>query len=243
MDIGIIGCQRCGTTLMGLILSAHPQIEYFSEPGQYAYWNRESRNDFNAFALVTQTQHPSKIRTSTKLIFMQRNITDVVASMLRLNWIVEGKAGHEIKRAIDENVGEYRNYLITMFHKFKGRYDHRMGALVAQMKFNYYDEYKNQIRPIHLVRYENLVTNPKDEIESICKFLNIYVCDSMLSHERLNKGFEMHGTRGERKIDTASINKAKDTLTADQIQEVLHIAEDVRNNYKLMVGDVKFMKM
>lgn len=218
----VIGCQRCGTTLMGLILSTHPSVEFFEEgdatnhyKGRYA----TGKKKHIGYKIPNLTQN--LVHKSMKYIFMERNIYQTVASMCKLNgWLSPHLAGNEIIRVIERLPdGEYKTFVNDLYQNLDYQQDHITATLVAQIKFNLYYTIKREFN-ILKVDYEQLVTNPFSEIKRVCAFLELFFDHRMLHHPNFTKKFVLWGTDSKRNIDDKSLNKYQDVFDGQQLKEI-----------------------
>ena len=92
---------------------------------------------------------------------------------------------------------------------------------------------------IDMVRYEDLVKNSREELQRLCKFLNIEFKDRMLEFDKCTTGaygnFPRHNSSFEKKenglIFTSSINKWKETLKEDETSLINSICGELMKRY------------
>lgn len=257
----IVGCQRSGTTLLRLVLDSHSRIRCHDEfhtssvlSSPSAAINADYLVGLKAPMLTEQLGHErlviglssfSNSYASQKLLFVVRDVRDVVASMLALKvdgrpWL-EGFALPWLKYRSRMDERFHGTYASTFAKVQDARYPRVAGASVYwRTKVDSYFEYLNRGFPQLLIRYEDLVARPRLELLRICGFLEIPWEDSLLCHpsfphtELLPDGLAIGGTNPLRPIDTRSIKRWRLSLSNEEITEVFHFCGDAQ---RILYGD------
>jgi hypothetical protein len=249
----IVGCQRSGTTLMRLILECHSRIECADEglayrilAGRHAPARRrpllglkvpcvtEQLGDVTLCdpTALPEVENPYQ---GQPLIFLVRDARDTIESMRSLQ--VDGRPwldGHlkptvRAKRARDA--------------RFAARYEAELARLgtaanrdLAQAAF--YWRYKNDALfdylargfPTLVIRYEDLVTQPRIELLRVCGFLRVPWEAALLSHSKRphgevdEDGFTIGATYVRRPINSLSVGRWRAAFHDDEIDEILRFA-------------------
>lgn len=277
----IVGCQRSGTTLLRLVTDSHPQIHCFSEikayraaedgfrPGQVddnvkqigfqvPMWTEL----FDEYDCIRQKLAPLKLHINGwPVIFMTRDVRDVIASMILLKDEKENFIETDIFRNMkmwlkdtsrrlqsrygdmlfDEKIKE--TYEILEIDRTEEEYPQLWliiwAAIYWRYKTEFYFDMAEKGYNILPVKYEELVQNPKQQLQRICYFLDLPWHDNLLRHHELpHEGVvdptnqtTMGDTRLDRAIDTNSLNKWNEVLTEKQVKCIMRLAGDL--NYKI----------
>lgn len=238
----ILGCQRSGTTLLRLILDSHPDIVCCDEEIGYSAIENDlpvteltggSTPALIGFKLPIWTELFAEYESFTqrfgadKILFLERDVHQVVASMLTLPGF------------LDAEVPTVQGWLrdpSRSFTRFCNGFD--VSALVPplaidqklQLAARYWAYKRSSIRGIrqrgfatHRVRYQDLVEQPAATLRDVVQFLGIPWHEDLLSHHRLpHDELNRDGTIGigdinaRRAIDCTSLEKYKQVLTVDQ---------------------------
>lgn len=111
---------------------------------------------------------------------------------------------------------------------------------------------KEKSNQIHIVRYENLVKNPQEEIQKICTFLNLNFQENMLASqnniatvkqgEYSNRINAMHAD-SRREIHQNKINIWKSELTKKEVEELTCYCGKTANHLKYAdIPSISFWK-
>jgi hypothetical protein len=244
--IFIIGCQRSGTTLLGMMLGAHPAISTYDEPESYAMhpcvcsslcdtckWvsrvdatQIDHKTPYSLHKVPMWTHNPTEICTNhpeSKLIFLSRDPKEVVSSMFCLkmasgNWIQE-QAPREIANMLTK-LHQIDPECAEKYTNVYQKLDQEIliGAFCWLLKENF-TKYCTDL-PIIRVNYTDLVTDPTKTMHTVTDFLEIDWDESVLQHHMTNFGLKIGHTQGDRSIDTASLQKYQKVLTKSQQKQI-----------------------
>jgi len=235
----VVGSQRSGTTLMFLMLTAHPRITGLDEHHAEFALPRWPVIAVNA-ALGKRTLYKLPMATGSvaeicrnfpksQLIWMLRHPFAVVASMRKLTfpdgqtWIQ--KFGESEARAV---VALFPNANIEHLEKMK---DVELGATIWKYKLLMMDLYRAQGMVVHPVRYENLVETPEPYMRQLVSDLGLSWSPNVLSHHQFH-GSERHAgnARGDVPLDNTRKARGKE-LSREQQDRVTTIAGDVMERF------------
>jgi len=248
-NIFIVGCQRSGTTLLGLMLGSHPDITLYDEPESYAFescmcnnkcgccnWVKndevtrpEADSPYSVYKVPMWTHRIDSIYDrypNSKFIFLSRNPVAVVSSMKSLRM----SSGTWIEEQAKGEIAAMLSKLIEL--------DPPMGMKLMK-QFRYIATEKGQIEigtfcwylkelfygyfkplPIFYVFYENLVENSYETTQQIFNFFDIPWNPGVMKHHLIQEGIKIGKTDGSRSVDTDSIEKYKQTLTEEEISRI-----------------------
>lgn len=219
--IFVLGMPRSGTTLTEQIISAHPdtmsggELDYFQRIIKKYYPERNSENfinhvkkDFSKDKFKIRDEYINKIqkRFSSSLTVVNKLPNNFVFIGFIKYCFPKAKIVHMNRDPRSICLSIYKNYFPDL--KLWYAYDER--DLV-----NYYNEYNNLMSfwkslyhdYIYDVSYENLVSNPKEEIQKLLNFLNLEWNESVL---KFNKK--------QTKISTVSTVQARQNIYSSSIK-------------------------
>ncbi len=249
----IAGCQRSGTTLMRLVLECHPEVECRDEARSYSVMagshrpiRKRPRLGLKIPCLTEQLLEPTLwdpilLPATTNrydgepILFLVRDVRDVVASMRALRifgrpWLdayleptLRAKLAQEVRFAA--RYGAELSKAAESFHS---------GSVRAALSWRYKNDavarYVAASLPLLVVQYEDLVSDPRRELERVCTFLRLPWNDALLAHNRQRhgeldaQGLAIGGTDPRRAIDRHSVGGHG--LTASEVNDVLCAAGD-----------------
>lgn len=271
MKFLIVGCQRSGTTLLRLILDSHSKVSCFDESISHELLAKGNDviDDFVSKAGMshlgfkiprfTEQLDSSELQDfglnftidnfyrSEPIIFLSRDCRDVVCSMLNLkigedSWLQTW--GIPIIEYWLENSEIFKSSFGSTIQQVKDSnyYEVKMGALYWVFKNSAYLRYLQKGYPLHFVKYEDLVSNPKRTIQSIARFLGLLWEDSLLKHhekshsELSDKGLAVGRTDPKRRIDNSKVGQYQKQLTQQEQLAVLSVSESLLKKLGYSVG-------
>lgn len=223
----ITGCQRSGTTLMGLIMNSHPLIKNVDEADFKSIDNLSV--DFHSCAkLPKESANINFIKNKYKpdcIIWMVRNPFDVIKSMMSLQ-ISRSRSNteswgrtfvhveinsmlqylpSEILSPHQQLLDQYRDILANDMLK-----NSEQGSVLScitcwALKQECYKYLQASGLNIVALRYEDLVTSPKIVLPELFKKLNVDWHDDLLRHHELHNGLSIGNTLNSRAIDKSSL--------------------------------------
>jgi hypothetical protein len=248
----ILGCQRTGTTLMRLILEGHPDVFCYDELKGYAALQKGVADlpdvPLIGFKIPRWTEQLTQqvlfddgpegfcdhFYRGEKILFLQRDVRDTIASMLKL------KAGESnwceiwVPRIIDAKV--------VHDETFRTRYsaeldviessDRRLIGLAAlywKYKTESFFAYRNHGFPVLAVSYERLVANPRRALEMVCAHLRIPFVENLLRHHELKhselfeNGLAVGNTDPAQPIQSDSLGQHQRFLTDEDIDIIARV--------------------
>ena len=256
----ITGCQRSGTTLMGLILDSHHKIQHTDEDSFNINSLEENTKFIHSYKLpqeavnfpfITQQLKPDKI------IWMVRNPFDVTRSMLNLHikrnrtstepWAATF-AHKEINKALQylpysttqeimDTIEEYRKTLSQMSYR-----DTSNGMIIAaatcwSIKQLALKEYKRLNLDFKVIHYEDLVTHPEVILKDCCDFLNIEWNENLLKHHELHKGSSIGNTKNDRAIDSSGVFSHKGFFNKSELKLIDNLTSKIADKYHYINGE------
>lgn len=237
-NILITGCQRSGTTLMGLILDSHEQILTIDED----IFQKDKLSEYEKLDLIPCYKLPMEAHDfglirdelkASKVIWMVRDPKDVIASMVNLHikfdrftsysWAICA-AKFEIRGALSSLPLSVIGTLHQEIEKFeaieqKQKWERNASevfftaALVWKLKHMILDQYAAQDIEYHIVRYEDLVTNPVSTLTNLMSYLELPWDQNVLNHHELHHGIAIGNTTKDRPIDPSNTQKWKQTYS------------------------------
>jgi hypothetical protein len=254
----IVGCHRSGTTMMRLVLNSHPDIHCYDEWKSYRaiesgiYPPVDKEVKAYGFKIPNWTErlvHDPVRRLYYKdgdlIVFMIRDVRDVVASMLSLptgagnffihatnaiqNWYKDPARG--CTKEFFEELTATETLSEPIYRKAALFWRYKTSQYLEMVKLGY------RVLPI---RYENIVTCPESCMRIICSVVGLPFSEQVLHHHQIEhdetpNGKAVGDTNVKRSIDTYSINKWKTVLTSSQESAVIETAGPL-NDYMAFVG-------
>jgi len=231
----ILGCQRTGTTLIRLILDAHPEVFCYDELKGYAALQKCVQENLPHVRLIgfkiprwtEQLTHRvlfdeglegpcHNFYRGERILFLQRDVRDTIASMLKLkagesNWcdiwvprIIEAKFAHD--------------------ETFRLRYSAELDLI---------EVYRHQGFPVLAVSYERLVADPRRTLEVVCAHLRIPFHENLLRHDLLRhselfeNGLTLGNTDPTKPINSDSVGQWERFLTAKDLEIITSVSGDL----------------
>jgi hypothetical protein len=205
----ILGCQRTGTTLLRLVLEAHPHVACYDEVKGYSIL-RNCTNENHSPARLVGFKLPRWTEQLTwpllsdegeegfcknfyrgeKILFLQRDVRDTIASMLKLKAGASNWCEIWVPRIINAKIAREEAFRVrysaelSIIEKW-GTPLVGLAALYWKYKSDAFSQYSKHGLPVLAVSYEDLVQNPRPVLESVCRHLGISFHDNLLRHNEL----------------------------------------------------------
>ena len=244
----ILGSQRSGTTLLGLCLEVHPDVELVEEADTrfhqpYFFTKRIDLRCVNnykpdkkrviCFKSPRDSHRVKAIRDevdSAKILWMRRSVYEVVASMLRPRANVGGTswaskhAEHELIKYLFEGV--YDPVLAKSCRQAASLKSSREKMVklaclcwIAKARCGLLArEYFKH--DCYQVDYSQLVVNPKEVMSNLMLFLDLPWNDRVLRHGEFISGSRPGGTSPNRAIDSMSLEKWRSELLEGDLDAI-----------------------
>jgi hypothetical protein len=253
----ILGCQRTGTTLIRLILEAHPEVFCYDELKGYAALQKCVPGDlplvrFIGFKIPRWTEQLTQrvlvdegpegschnFYRGEKILFLQRDVRDTIASMLKLkagesNWceiwvpcIIEAKVARD--ETFRLRYSAELDYIERCSNRLIG-----LAALYWKYKTDSFFFYRHQGFPVLAVSYERLVANPRRTLEVVCAHLGMPFHENLMRHnvlrhsELFDNGLTLGNTDPTRPINSDSVGQWEGFLTAKDIDIITRVSGDL----------------
>jgi len=260
----ITGCQRSGTTLMKLVLESHSDIACLDEETAYQLLPQIAKEGAPAVSQLTTKRNlglkiprfaeqflEPEVRDidygrfknfyrSDPVIFMIRDVRDVISSMRSLvypdgqSWLK--KYGLPILLFNLQQTSKANRYVSDMkLVEDESFSDCTVGALYWKFKTEVIFDYLDQGLDLLPVVYETFVSDPKNILENIVRFLGIPWEESLLNHPRYDhgdldqKGLSIGGTDPKRAIHGQSIGVYRYGLSVSELEQIELIAGKTRD--------------
>ncbi|MGH8543074.1 MAG: sulfotransferase family protein [Gammaproteobacteria bacterium] len=249
----VVGSQRSGTTLLGLILSAHPQVTMYDEDNDTSYRLLRSGKfaatavcGFKCPAYTHRYQMLGRMYPDAKYLFITRNIMSIVSSMLEYRlgdgrrWVeTVGHIGLVRLLATVSDRG-LKRIVRQQLRQCEAANDYvGIAAMYAYVQQYFLAEYERTGLSVCHVVYENLVLHPAEEVPRIVQFLDIPWVDNLLRHHRQSEGLAPGNTERNRPIDTGSLDKWRAKLQEGEISRITQCVSLLQNRSGNLRGDVE----
>jgi hypothetical protein len=196
-----------------------------------------------------------------RILWLVRNPRDVVASMMGtqlmytqenlIPWPSHPMGGtKEVLNAIEaltpafiQSMNAYLEKFIAIAktHPTEWKITDRIfvGALCWRLKNELPNLYKIANIPFLSIRYENLVSYPRQEVSAILEYLNLPWHEDVLCHNLLHQGVLVGQTNASRPIDTASIGKWKQIFSERELDIVDEITGGLAKSFGYEYGETQ----
>ncbi|MEE9304151.1 MAG: sulfotransferase [Thiotrichaceae bacterium] len=256
----ITGCQRSGTTLLNLILDSHPEVTgideaIFDSTKTDEYLNSSKYGKHVVWKLPQAVPHIRQLYNNIKpkIIWCLRDPRDVVASMIKLKILTQGNervswsfhpygGQHELASCVPHLEMEIKDSL----ERYLGRYEfarngpqasrtHSDAVIASALCWRAKNEFLKMLEKENIshsiVKYEDLITEPRHTIEGVIEHIGIPWSDNLLNHHRLHSGYSVGKTDNTRPIDKNNRNKWKHSLTNDDLEIIQDICGTLAGEY------------
>ena len=244
----VVGSQRSGTTLLGLILDSHPDIKMHEEEDSYALLkikggqNVKLIEGFKIPVWTSRYRFLKKAFPHSKVVYLRRDLRSIVSSMLRLKSgslsCVSRYGWREIERSISfVSDLRTRNFFLKTYSACRHKNDEvTAAALCAYLKMYLLEEYFKIGLNVLECWYEDLVIQPENETRHIFEFLGLKWSPEVLHHHEKHEGIAIGGTRKNRPIDVASTMKWQSQLTEIEKKKI----DEFDDSCRLGIGECYF---
>jgi len=253
----ILGCQRTGTTLMRLILEAHPDVFCYDELKSYAVLQKSvlpdpPRTRLIGFKIPRWTEQLTcqvlfdagpegpcdNFYQGEKILFLLRDVRDTMSSMFKLkagesNWCeIWVPTIIEAKLVRDET---FRTRYHAEWDVIESCSKRLVGlaALYWKYKTDAFFSYHARGFPVVAVSYEQLVTNPRPTLQSICAHLGIPFHQNLLRHnefqhtELFENGLTLGNTDPGKPIQPTSVGQWPQFFSDEDTELIARITGDL----------------
>ena len=178
----VVGSQRSGTTLLGLMLDSHRDIKMHEEEASYAALkikeegNLKTIEGFKIPVWTSRYRFLKKAFPHSKVVYLRRDLRSIVSSMLHLkagpsSW-VSAHGWREIERSISFVTDLHtRNFFLKTYSVCRHENDEVVvAALCAYLKMFLLEEYYKIGLSVLECWYEDLVIHPENETRRIFEF-------------------------------------------------------------------------
>ncbi|MHC4519482.1 MAG: sulfotransferase family protein [Planctomycetota bacterium] len=251
MPFFIMGSQRSGTTLLAMLLDAHPDIDVVDEDNPEFHFRRGptlllefdrvrqhcSRCDhLVGFKAPRDTQRVDELLrtfTEAKILWVVRPVEPVVNSMCELHVEEESWAITHAPREITKYVEAFPDdeKLKTAFaaarsEKEKRRQEIWLATLcwVVKERCRAYSQEKYEAN-MCCFEYGTLVKDVKATTREICSFLDVPWDSRLIAHHEMGRGERIGGSAEERPVDDKSLEKWQSTLSQNDMALIEEIRE------------------
>ena len=254
------GSQRSGTTLLNLILDSHPQIHgvdemQFRNNTLQQYLEHPSFHPCVSLKLPAHAHELALLKSlpRLKILWCIRDPRDVVLSMTTLTLKINEQqrviwANHplgalrEIKNCMQ--VLGYDAEAPSFFgneeymrinhipYLMRGRKDAVfMASICWSLKNELLDLYaKNNINYM-LIRYEDLIDDPKSMLQKVLSYLGLPWHDNVLRHHELQQGMSVGKTVNTRPIDSSNTGKWVKEFNEDELAVVESVCSGMAQKF------------
>jgi hypothetical protein len=249
----IAGCQRSGTTLMGLIMDSHPLINNIDEAEFKSIDNLST--EFHACAKLPQeSANVDFIKNQFKadtVVWMVRNPFDVVKSMMSLNisssrTTVEcwgATYSHvEINKILQYLPPKYIQPHSELLEKYRRSLSPSGSRLSVHgimlscitcwiLKQACYQFLIDSGLQVIKVRYEDLTGSPKPVLANVFKSLDIEWHDDLLRHHELHSGMSIGNTLNSRAIDQSRVFYSNKYFNDTELKLISDLSQSAREKF------------
>ena len=248
----VLGCQRSGTTLLGMALEAHSSIEIIEENNSVFHRQGEITKELNLDAIIeyerTQSclvgyKAPRESYRSLRLledlpgtlyIWIRRDLLQVVASMLSLrlrgaSW-ADTFAQREIAKYIKVTPDDQK--IISIFKRALARKSQRkraleLGTLCWLVKRRSEDLlFSKAPESSHLINYNDLVGDSEISLRNILSFLGVEWESNVINHPKFISGHRPGMSSADSPINNKSIDKWRNVLAATDVEIINRVVEE-----------------
>jgi hypothetical protein len=252
----ILGSQRSGTTLLGMTLQAHPDIEIIEESNQCFHTDQgltkqlellvldQYKPDAHTHIGYKAPRDTHRIDEIThkipdmRFVWISRDIFQVVASMVSLNLQPMGSWAEVFAPR------EILKYLNSKQHDKEIRVEYEWAASILDKRIRaialaavcWLTKRRSEITAStkwpdrnYRVHYSDLVTSPEESLKGVLAFLDIPWHPLVLDHPKVLSGKRPGSTSPSRGIDSESLNKWQAVLSSVEIELITALLQRHHN--------------
>jgi hypothetical protein len=185
----LAGLHRSGTTLLGRLIAAHPEVSGFSGTGAPA---EEGQHLQTVYPPATAWGGPGSFGFSPEAYFTEAQASPEQAQQLFAEWspywdlsrpvLVEKSPPNLLKTRYLQALFPRSSFVVVLRHPIaasmatvKFRPTRRLGRMIAHWLRCYetFEADKPQLERVHVVRYEDLVREPEPVLRGVFDFLGL----------------------------------------------------------------------
>jgi hypothetical protein len=264
-DLIIIGgCGRSGTTLLSVIINSSSttccgpedpfllpnrfSLEAIAKNYEYdpAWLMRkarqfENRGEFTEFWMRDQKQRHNVNRIAVKHPRYTLFLSSLFQQYPSARFLCMLRDGRDVALSLRKNE-QYMGQRYDREYDDSGMLSMRHCAEVWRLYVNAFRPFESDPR-CKLVRYEELITNPREVVNDLCEFLDVPFEESLLTFKKGAEGRndlnDPHLLKIKSALDASHHSLWKHELTAEQVQEFERYAgrELVQAGYELSTGE------
>jgi len=168
--------------------------------------------------LTFHYEQVSQLGWNSPVVFMLRDIRDVVASIINLKQVPILRNQLRRLNNMTQVTDEFRKTLLRINHESTDVFTKT--ALMVKLKMQMADNFEQAGLQVIKVRYEDLVSDPEKTIMQLLTKLGWESCSSCFQHEKVFLGKGPGGTRRARSVDQSSISKWRTSLSESEEEKV-----------------------
>jgi len=263
-QILITGCQRSGTTLLNLILDSHNKIKSIDEADFDITEMRKYLAELNleshiCLKLPEESSNMDFIKNKLvrpKVLWLMRDPRDVVASMVNLHLKINRFVS--VSWALNYSAVEISKILKNIPSQYLSQYEDEIeqfisgksipsllknddqvifeAALCWKLKQISLDVFKDTSVDFQIVKYEDLIKNPRKEITSILSYLNLEWDENVLQHHLIHSGYSIGNTQNDRPIDKNNNGKWVEVLGKEEHEIIEEVCSEVASYFGYDIG-------
>lgn len=231
----IIGTQRSGTTLLTRMLSAHPELFIQNEMGDWGVFDKPYSpeqlherivNKLGSHGVNVKDLQEKGMLWGWKDPMLTPHIFELAASYPDAKFIVLVRDPRAVVASYIDNAWGLGTNAYTGALRWKNEVAHQLTLL---------NVYPNRCL---LLKYESLINNTAECLESIVHFIGVEYSDSMLSYHEKPLEFSQNASNvnTRKPISQDSIDKWRRTLNQRQIGTINSVCKDLMQRLNFSNG-------
>lgn len=185
LELLVLGSGRGGTSLLATLLDAHPQLEVHMEAEVQAYLVEPDRRKYlspidqlEAFRRANEAlAKKSKLRFGNKITTEQLGFIEDFGRNLAVRELVRTQV--LAKPKIVFIVRDGRSCISSKIERTQANYPTALAYWKHSIAYLQY--LQEQQLQVHLIRFEDLLSTPREVLQEVCNFLDLGYSESMLS--------------------------------------------------------------